>query len=127
MKKVKIALWIIVLGLVGLVIGQNWEFFKAENSLFINLFFMKYQTPFLANAIFFVAIFFVGLLVSYFFGLFKHFRDAKTIRELRAKESSLVETIASMEKELAARKVIAEPVAAVPVENEPVEMAAQVK
>jgi hypothetical protein len=121
MKKVKIAFWIVVFGLVGLIVGQNWEFFKTPNSLLINLYFIKYETPHLANAVFFVAFFFIGLLITYFFSLFKHFKDGKTIKTLRAKEASLVDAVASLEKQLAALKVpAAEPMPAASLESDPV-------
>ena len=57
MKKVKIAFWIVVFGFVGLVIFQNKEFFMNERSLMIDLGFFKYETPFLANAIFLLPFF----------------------------------------------------------------------
>ncbi|MGA6924047.1 MAG: hypothetical protein WBY88_00120 [Desulfosarcina sp.] len=127
MKKVKIAFWIVVFGLVGLLIFQNKVFFMSESRLVLNLGFLYYESPFLANAIFFVAFFLVGILISYFFSLFKHFKDAKTIKDLRAKEASLVETVASLEKQLAACNPSAElaPVAAIDDQN--VKTAADVK
>ena len=109
MKKVKIAFWIVVFGFVGLVIFQNKEFFMAESRLMIDLGFFYYETPFLANAIFFVAFFLVGVLISYFLSLFKHFKDAKTIKTFKAKETSLVETVSSLEKQLSTQKAPAEP------------------
>ena len=72
----------------------------ADSRLMLDLGFFYYETPFLANAIFFVAFFLVGVLISYFFGLFRQFRDAKTIKMLKAKEASLVETVSSLEKRL---------------------------
>lgn len=101
MKKVKIAFWIVVFGFVGLVIFQNKGFFMAESQMVLNLGFFSYETPFLANAIYFVAFFLVGILISYFFSLFKHFKDAKIIKSLKAKETSLVDTVAALEKQLA--------------------------
>ena len=115
MKKVKIAFWIVVFGFVGLVIYQNKDFFMAKSQLVLNLGFFYYETPFLANAIYFVAFFLVGILISYFFSLFKHFKDAKTIKSLKAKEASLVDAVASLEKQLASRPAVTEPdIAATP-------------
>lgn len=127
MKKVKIAFWIVVFGFIGLVIFQNKDFFMAKRSLMIDLGFFHYETPFLASAIFFVAFFLVGILISYFFSLFKHFKDAKTIKTLKAKESSLVETISSLEKQVSIQHASAEPLPAAPVEDDQVEVAAEVK
>ena len=127
MKKVKIAFWIVVFGFIGLVIFQNKDFFMSESRLMIDLGFFYYETPFLANAIFFVAFFLVGILISYFFGLFKHFKDARTIKVFKAKETSLVETVSSLEKQLSDQTVPAEPSPAEPVEGDPVEVAAESK
>jgi len=128
MKKVKIAFWIIVFGFVGLVIFQNRGFFMSPNSLMVDLGFFRYVTPMLANAVFFVAFFLVGVLISYFFGLFRHFKDAKTIKTLKAKETSLVEAVASLEKQLATAKATVEPIPAdLPVDEQPVEAAVEAK
>lgn len=131
MKKVKIAFWIVVFGFVGLIIFQNRGFFMSESRMILDLGFFYYETPFLANAIFFVAFFLVGVLISYFFGLFRHFKDAKTIKTLKAKEASLVETISSLEKQLSTQTASVETAPAAPVEveeePEPVEMTAEVK
>jgi hypothetical protein len=67
MKKVKIAFWIVVFGFIGLIIFQNKEFFMAESRLMIDLGFFYYETPFLANAIFFVAFFLDGYFDLLFF------------------------------------------------------------
>jgi len=121
MKKVKIAFWIVVFGFVGLVIFQNKDFFMSESRLMIDLGFFYYETPFLANAVFFVAFFLVGILISYFSSLFKHFKDARTIKTLKAKETSLVETVSSLEKQLTAQTVPVEPSPTATIENEPIE------
>lgn len=107
MKKVKIAFWIIIFGFVGLVIFQNKGFFMSKSQMILNLGFFYYETPFLANAIFFVAFFLIGILISYFLSLFKQFKDAKTIKLLRAKEASLVEAVSSLEKQLSAQQAAA--------------------
>lgn len=127
MKKVKIAFWIVVFGIVGLVIFQNKVFFMSESRLLLNLGFFYYETPFLANAIFFVAFFLVGILISYFFSLFKHFKDAKTIKALKAKESSLVETVALLEQQLSNQKMSTGLSPAATVADESVDAAAEIK
>jgi predicted membrane protein len=127
MKKVKIAFWIVVFGFVGLIIFQNKEFFMSESRLMLNLGFFYYETPFLANAIFFVAFFLIGILISYFINLFKHFTDAKIIKTLKAKEASLVETVSALEKQLSVQKAAVEPITATPIDDQPEEVAAEVK
>ncbi|MGD8703342.1 MAG: hypothetical protein PVG51_17130 [Desulfosarcina sp.] len=130
MKKVKIALWIIIFAFIGLIIFQNRGFFMSESRMMLDLGFFYYESPFLANAIFFVAFFLAGMLISYFSSLFKHYKDAKTIKTLKAKETSLVETVSSLEKQLSVAKATAEPIEVVqetPGNQETVEMAAEVK
>ena len=130
MKKVKIALWIIIFGFIGLIIFQNRGFFMSESRMLLDLGFFYYESPFLANAIFFVAFFLVGMLISYFSSLFKHYKDAKTIKTLKAKETSLVEAVSSLEKQLNATKASGEPIEVVPdspSDQETMEMAAEAK
>ncbi len=107
MKKVKIAFWLIVFGFVALVIFQNQDFFLAERSLSVNLFFAKYETPLMPNAVLFVAFFLTGLLISYFLSLVDKFKSGKIIKELRAVKNSQVETIDALKKELDASKGLA--------------------
>lgn len=126
MKKVKIAFWIIIFGFVGLVIFQNKGFFMSKSQMVLNLGFFYYETPFLANAIFFVAFFLIGILISYFLSLFKQFKDAKTIKGLKAKESSLIEAVASLEKQLNAQKLAStEPIEKTVVEEHPAQTVAE--
>ena len=127
MKKVKFAFWIIIFGFVGLVIFQNKEFFMSESRLMLNLGFFFYETPFLANAVFFVAFFLIGILISYFLSLFKHYKDAKTIKALKAKETSLVEAVATLEKQLTASKAPSDEVPAAVFEEQTEPAAAEMK
>jgi predicted membrane protein len=127
MKKVKFAFWIVIFGFVGLIIFQNKEFFMSQSRLIINLGFFYYETPLLANAIFFVAFFLVGILLSYFLSLFKQYKDAKTIKVLKAKESTLVETVAALEKQLSNRETPDAPTSETPVEEQPIQLAAEGK
>jgi predicted membrane protein len=127
MKKVKIAFWIVVFGFIGLIFYQNWEFFKTESHLLINLGFFKYETPFLANAVFFVAFFMIGVLITYFFSLFKHFKDAKTIKVLKSKETNLVSAVSSLEKELSNFKAGPESVPVLPAADGSINVSAEAK
>ncbi len=67
MKKIKIALWVIIFAFIGLVMYQNRVFFMAKQSFNINLYFIdSYETPEIYNAILFFAFFAVGLLSPIF-------------------------------------------------------------
>ncbi len=102
MKKVKIGFWVIIFGFIGLVIFQNSAFFMAKSQMLLNLGFFNYQTPLLANAIYFIAFFLIGILISFFFSLVKQFRDGKTIKGLKARETKLQEQLAALEQKVGA-------------------------
>lgn len=104
MKKVKITFWIIVFGFLALVIFQNKDFFLAENSLNINLYFAQYQTATTFNAVLFMGFFLSGILISYIISLFDKYKTGKTIKELNAKQATFLDTINGLKKEVEALK-----------------------
>ena len=97
----------------------------SKSQMVLNLWFFYYETPFLANAIFFVAFFLLGILISYFLSLFKQFKDAKTIKALKAKEGSLVEAVESLERQLNAQQKPSEDIPTSGIEQTPVQTAAE--
>ncbi len=113
MKKVKIAFWFIVFGFLALVIFQNQNFFLAETSLSINLYFAQYDTLTTFNAVLFMAFFLSGILISYIISLFDKFKTGKTIKNMNALLSTQRDTISSMKKEIEMLKS-----AALPPEND---------
>ena len=85
MKRAKIAFWLILIGFMGLLAYQNWDFFMSEHRLRLNLFVTdEFSTPELQNAILFLIFFLAGLLISYFITLFERFKSKKTIKALNA-------------------------------------------
>ena len=97
MKNVKIAFWVILFAFIGLVLFQNRDFYMSQHSLGIDLMFFQYQTPEVPNAILFLAFFFAGLIIAYFFSLLERFNSRKTIK-------SLTESLRASEKMLDALK-----------------------
>ena len=93
MKNVKIAFWVILFAFIGLVLFQNRDFYMSQHSLGIDLMFFQYQTPEVPNAILFLAFFFAGLIIAYFFSLLERFNSRKTIK-------SLTESLRASEKML---------------------------
>lgn len=83
MQKVKGVLWVIIIGIFGLVVFQNQDFFLAPQSLGIDFYFFAYQTTELPTAVLFAAFFFIGWLLAYLFCLADRYRSNRTIRELR--------------------------------------------
>ncbi len=104
MKKVKIVILVIILIFVGIVIFQNKTFFMTEQSLVINLLFAEYKMPGIANIVLFLACFFIGLLIGYFYFIFIRFKLNKTIRRLNSTINSHQEIISDLEKDVTSLK-----------------------
>ena len=100
MNKAKIIFLIIILGFVGIVIFQNKDFFMAEQSLVINLYFAEYTIPETAIIILFLVCFFVGLFIGYLYYLFMRLKSKKMIRNLNSTINSHLETISDLEKDV---------------------------
>ena len=112
MKKVKIALWLIMLGVTALIAYQNKAFFLENHSFTVNFFVWDIlRSPEWTNAVWFLACFSIGLLIAYFFGLMERFRANRTIKDLKAKTDSLLDMISQLREELESRKTPAAPAA----------------
>jgi len=105
MKKAKIAFWLILIGFMGLLAYQNWDFFMSEHRLRLNLFVTEeFSTPELQNAILFLIFFFAGLLISYFITLFERFKSKKTIKTLNAALETNQKLLDELKKEILSLK-----------------------
>jgi len=84
MKKVKrFLIWLIVLFIpIGFVAYQNKTFLFEKRAIGLDLYFIKYHTPDLQIALFFVILFLAGLLISYFSSLSEKYIAKKNIRKL---------------------------------------------
>lgn len=112
MKKVKIALFVVLLIAIGGVVYQNLPFFSAKHVLALNLKFWGYATPEIPNGFFLLACFLVGFLAAYIGGLMAKFKSNKMIKELNAVIDSQQEKISTLRGEmdiLKRRPVHAEP------------------
>ena len=104
MKKIKIALWVIIIGFLALVMFQNKDFFMAKQGFSINLYFTSYEIPEIYNAVLFFVFFAVGLLVAYIFSLFSKFKSNKTIKDLKSSMTSSMQQMSVLKQELDALK-----------------------
>lgn len=104
MKKIKNALWIIIIGFIGLVMFQNKDFFMARQSFGVDLGFVNYEIPEIYNAILFFAFFAIGLLVAYCFSLFGKYKANKIIKDLKTSVTSNMEQMSALKNELDALK-----------------------
>ena len=100
MKKVRIIFLVVILGIVGVVIFQNQDFFMSTQSLVINLYFAEYAIPETNNLVFFLACFFIGLLIGYFYFLFIRIKLNKTNKNLKSTINAHLETISDLEKDV---------------------------
>ena len=112
MKKAKIAFWLILIGFMGLLAYQNWDFFMSEHRLRLNLFVTdELSTPELPNAILFLIFFLAGLLISYFITLFERFKSKKTIKALNAALETNQKLLDELKKDILSLKGETPPIA----------------
>jgi uncharacterized integral membrane protein len=106
MKKVKLVVWVLIVGLLALVIFQNEEhFLNTQQSLRLNLWRLAdYQSPSLPLAVFHIVFFVFGLVVAYGFGAVAHFKLRRTVKRLTAAMAGREKEILSLKTELAQLK-----------------------
>ncbi|MFP4193814.1 MAG: LapA family protein [Desulfosalsimonas sp.] len=102
MKKLKYLFWLVIIGLVALAVYQNRGFFIDGKSLGINLHFFSYDTPELPAGVYYLAVFLIGLLISYFSALPGKIRSRRTIKQLNEKIAADEKKISRLEAEAAA-------------------------
>ncbi len=104
MNKLKVVFWVLLIGFFGLLIYENQELFLSKNGLRIDLYFYAYQVPEITNAIYYLAYFLIGLLVSYFATLAERFKSNKTIKDLKSTSDSHLQKVSVLQAELDALK-----------------------
>jgi hypothetical protein len=112
MSKFKIAVWIIVLGLMGIILFQNDTIIYTQNdaiylathALRIDLYFVTYQSPKLPVAVYFLATLLIGLLIAHLSGLSERFKARKIIRSLTSTLDAQKEELSSLQREIEALK-----------------------
>lgn len=84
MNKMKLVIWLIILGLIGLAVYQNQEhFLGSSQSLRLNLGILpEYRSPELPLVVFYVVFFVFGLLVDFGFGLPEKLRKRRALKQL---------------------------------------------
>jgi len=122
MKKVKGVLWIIIIGIFGLVVFQNQSFFLARQSLGIDFHYFGYRTTELPAAVLFAAFFIFGWLLAYLFGLADRYRAKRTIKGLRQTILGQKTAIDNLKRDVDALKT-APPSSAPPAAVQPLETA----
>ncbi len=102
MKKVKIVLWIILLGIIAIIFLSNKEyFFQDKNSIQIILpYIVTYKFKEMPNVVYFLVFFVIGFLIAYFLSLSERFKSSKTIKNLNAAATSQLQEISTLKKEM---------------------------
>ena len=101
MRKVKIVLWIILLGFLAIVFFSNQDYFLAKQSIQIKIPHIATKSfKEMPNAVYFLVFFVIGFLVSYFFSLSERFKSKKTIKNLNAAATSQLQEISGLKKEI---------------------------
>ncbi|MGD9233363.1 MAG: LapA family protein [Desulfobacterales bacterium] len=101
MKKAKIVLCVIFLGLIAIIFFSNKDYFLAKQGIQIDIPFSEpFQIQELPNAIYFLVFFLAGFLIAYFISLSERFKSKKTIKNLNAAATSQLEEISVLKKEI---------------------------
>ena len=101
MKKFKLALLVIFLGLIAIIFFSNKDYFMAKQGFQIDLFYTEpFQIQELPNVIYFLIFFLAGFLIAYFISLSERFKSKKTIKNLNAAATSQLEEISVLKKEI---------------------------
>jgi hypothetical protein len=106
MRKVKLFLWVLILGLMALVVFQNEGYFMDTlQALRINLRVVpEYQSPQLPLVAFHLLFFVFGLVVAYLFGGLNRWRRRKAVARLTAENAAQRGEIEALRAELATFK-----------------------
>ena len=100
MKKVKIAVWVILIGLVAVLIYQNQAFFMAKQIVTFNLLFAEFKTPETYNVFVCFAFLIAGLLLGSYFHLIHYLKSKKTVKMLNTTVGAQEEKIKQLEAQL---------------------------
>lgn len=99
MKKVKIFVVVVILGLIAVVGYQNKGFISETAEFHVFLY-----HPTIPYITLMAGLFLAGLLLAYFSTLLGRFKSKRAIKELTGQVASGQEKIAALEKELAGLK-----------------------
>jgi hypothetical protein len=106
MNKVKLVLWLLILGAMALVVFQNEGYFmETQQTLRLNLrVFPEYHSPNLPLVAFHLLFFLFGLIVAYLFGALDRWRRRKAVSRLTAETSAQRDEIEILKADLARLK-----------------------
>lgn len=104
MKIIKIIIWIVLIGLFGLVVYQDQSFFFSPHKFSLHFGPTVYETAQLPMVVFFVSFFLLGWLIAYVFGLVERFKVGRANKVLRNALSSQQDSVDVLKRDLEAIK-----------------------
>jgi len=121
MRKAKLIVWLLILGLLAIVIFQNEDhFLNTAQSLRLNLKVLpEYVSPSLPLAVFHLLFFIFGLLVAFAFSSLNRFRLRRAFKRLNATIQAQESEIHSLKTEAARLRGEPFPVPGGPAEGVP--------
>jgi hypothetical protein len=100
MKKLKIGIWVVLVGLIIILIYQNQDFFLGKQSLRLNLLVTDYRTGEMYNLLLFFICFIAGLLLGAYFVLLDRLKYKKRLKALNAQNDSHRAEIKTLQQQL---------------------------
>jgi hypothetical protein len=102
MKKVKLAVGLIIVLFAGLIVYQNRAYFFTKQALSLSLGVETWHwtAPGVQNIVYFGVFLLIGLLVAGFFGISSKLRSRKIIKSLNATIESHLQMISTLKNEL---------------------------
>jgi hypothetical protein len=100
MKKVKTAIWAIIIAVVVILIVQNKEFFFMKHQFRLDFFVYKPNLPEFEVIYMFIGFFLAGLLLGGYFLIIDHIRLSKKVKALNTQVGSQLQEITKLENEL---------------------------
>jgi hypothetical protein len=100
MKKVKTAIWAIIIALVVILIVQNRDFFLSKHLFKLDFFVYKPNLPEFEIIYMFFGFFGAGLLLGGYFLLIDHIRLSKKVKSLNTQVGNQLQEITKLESEL---------------------------
>ena len=100
MKKVKTAIWAIIIAFVVILVVQNKDFFLSKHLFKLDFFVYKPNIPEFEIIWMFLAFFVAGLLLGTYFLVTDHFRLSKKVKGLNTQVGSQLQEITKLENQM---------------------------
>jgi uncharacterized integral membrane protein len=102
--KAKMILWVMALGVLGLIMTQNWEFYMSQQALNLDLYYTRIHLPELPVAVLFLFVFVFGVLISSLSFTIDRFAIRRQVKKLNSALESCSQKSAQLEAAMAGKK-----------------------